>query len=418
VTPPTVPVPVYPVADRYINVQRETVYGTPATTSMVTIPVAGFSPEPKVNPIEDKGLRGAMTSTYNIELGGQWNEVAIPESPLFGDTIGHVLFNLFGDYTATGTAGTPTWTTSAALTPGEASIPVSTGAVATAGTFVQVGTTTTAEVVTVGTGSTTTSIVLAATSPLRFSHLSGITVTPVTAPFTHVFTTLNPASSIGNVGSQPPSHTFLDRNQVIGTPGYSDVYPYGCFSQVKLTGNTTGFLSWEGTLTAWPQTTVSAAPTAAISTVPPIPAWRGTSTIQGSAVNDISEWAVTFTRVVEPIVTVDGNFAPYVIARGPLDGSFDIKYDPALDESALNYMLNNTQPTLAWTTTNGLSGASEVSFGFAAQIGAYTDAKLVADKTLFGYDVTGMLVGNSTNVGNSGGYGVATVTLINAYPGY
>lgn len=417
-TPPVVPIPIYPVADRYVNVQRELIYGTPATAGMVTIPVAGFNPEPKVNPIEDKALRGAMTSVYNIELGGQWNEVSIPESPLFGDTIGHILLNLFGDYTATGTASTPTWTTSSSVAAGATAIPVTSATAATAGTFVQIGTTTTAEIVTVGTGSTTTSIVLAATSPLRFNHTTAATVTTVIAPFTHVFATLNPASAIGNVGSQPPSHTFLDRNQVVGTPGYSDVYPYGCFSQVKLTGNTSGFLTWEGTFMAWPQTTASSAPTAAVSTVAPIPAWRGASSIGGTSVNDISEWGITLTRVIEPIVTVDGNFAPYVFARGPLDGTFDIKYDPALDESALNLMLNNTQPTLSWTTTNGGSGAGLVSFAFAAQMGAYTDSKLVADKTVFGYDVTGTLLGNTTNVGNSGGYGVAQITLINSYPSY
>lgn len=416
-TPPVVPVPIYPVADRYVNCARELIYGTQVTTGMVTIPVAGFTPEPKVNPIEDKALRGAMTSVYNIELGGQWNEVSIPESPLFGDTIGHILFNLFGDYTATGTASTPTGVTSTATAAGATSLTVTTGGTTfTSGSFIQLGTTTTSELLTVGTGSTTTSITLA--TPTRFAHTTAATITTVVAPFTHVFSTLNPASAIGNVGSQPPSHTFLDRNQVIGTPGYSDVYPYGCFSQVKLTGNTSGFLSWEGTFMAWPQTTVSAAPTAQISTVAPIPAWRGASSIGGTSVNDISEWGITLTRVVEPIVTVDGNFAPYVFARGPLDGTFDIKYDPALDESALNYMLNNTQPTLSWTTTNGGSGASLVSFAFAAQMGAYTDSKLVADKTVFGYDVTGTLLGNSTNVGNSGGYGVAQITLINSYPGY
>lgn len=411
------PVPVYPAVDRFINIARESVYGTAATTGFVTVPVAGFNPDPKVNPIEDKGLRGAMTSVYDIQLGPVWAEIAIPESPLYGDTIGHVLFNIFGDYTATGTVSTPTSTTTATTAVGALALTVGSGGASfTNGTFVQIGAGTTAEICTVGAGSTGTNIVLS--TPTRFSHAISTALTTVIAPFTHVFSTLNPASSIGNVGSQPPSHTFVDRNQVIGSPGYSDVYPYGCFSQMKLTGMPNGFLSWEGSLTCWPQTTSASAPVASISNVHAIPAWKGISTIGGSVVNDIAEWSITMTRLLEPIPTVDGAQAPFVIARGPLDGVFELKYDPALDESALNSMLQNTQPSLLWTTSNGAAGASQVSFSLAAQLGAATDAKLVAEKTLFGYDVTGVLVGNSTNVGNSGGYGVAQITLINAVSSY
>ena len=72
-----------------------------------------------------------------------------------------------GDYVATGTASTPSWMTSAALSAGAGPIAVTSGSSAVAGTYIQVDTGVNAEVVKVGTGSTATSIVLDATTPLR-----------------------------------------------------------------------------------------------------------------------------------------------------------------------------------------------------------------------------------------------------------
>ena len=415
-----VPVPVYPVAERFVNIAREITYGTPPTTGFVTIPVAGFDPDPKQQMLEDKGLRGSMTEVYDYQSGPYWTDTTIPASPLFGDTIGHILYNLFGDYTVTGTAGTPTWTTSSAITAGATSIAVSSGSSAVGGTFIQVGSGTTSEVLTVGTGSTGTSITLAAATPARFSHLSGITITTVTAPFTHVFSTLNQASSTGSVSGQPPSHTLVDRNQTAGSTYYADLYPYACFSQVKLTGASTGLLTWEGTCSSWGQTapTATAQVTSSISSVRSIPAWKGTSTVGGTSVYDIESWGITLNRALEPVPTIDGQQSPYVIARGVLTGTFDAMYSPALDQSALTNYLNNTQPTLVWTTSNGLSGSSLVSFSVAAQLMGFNSAKLTASKTLFGYTTAGMLIGNSTNSNNSGGYGIANITLQNAISSY
>lgn len=416
----TPPSPVFPVTDRFVNIAKEATAGTASTGTYVTIPVAGFEPDPKQQMLEDKGLRGAMTSIFDLEPGPYWTETTIPASPLFGDTIGHVLLNVFGDYTVTGTASTPTWTTSSALTPGAGPIPVTSATSAVAGTFIQISTGLTSEIVTVGTGSTATSIVISAATPIRFAHTTAATITTVIAPFTHVFNVLNPASSTGNVGSQPATHTVIDRNQVAGSSGfYADVYPYSCFSSVKLTGAATGLLTWEGSFTSWAQQPpASTAPTANVSSVKVIPAWRGASTVGGTSIFDIAQWEITLARHLEPVPTVDGQQAPFVIARGPLDPTFSLMYDPALDESALNLYLANTQPTLLWTTTNGGTGASLVSFSVAAQLGGMNAGKLNASKTLFGYDMSGICIGNTTNTGNSLGYGPCTVTLINAVPSY
>ena len=416
--PISVPAAVYPVAESFLNVARETIYGTASAGTYVTVPVAGFTPDPKITWLEDKGLRGAMTSIYDLQPGPYWTEATIPASPLFGDTFGHILFNLFGDYTATGTAVTPSTATTANAAAGATSLTVSSGTSFTAGMWIQVGATTTSEIVQVQSGAST-SITLNATTPLRFAHASGAAVTNTGPTYAHTFSVMNPASSTGSVTGQPPSHTLVHRSQVVGLAGnYADLYTYGCFSQVKITGEASGLLTWEGNVTTWPQGTPAAPVSSNISTVRMIPSWRGTSTLASASVNDISSWDITLTRVVEPIPTVDGAQAPFVLARGPLDGTFDLKYDPALDETALNNMIANTQPSLLWTVGNGLTGTSLVQFSLSAALGGFKEAKLVADKTLFGYDVSGQLVSNATNIGNSGGYGPAQIILTNAVPSY
>ena len=415
----SIPNVIYPEAARLLNVCRESGgYGVQPTTGYVTVPVNSFEPTPKVNPIPDNALRGAMSGPYDFQMGASWTEFSIPESPVYGDTVGQFLMGLFGDLTSTGTASTPTGVTSATAAAGATSLTVASGGASfTAGTIVQVGATTTAETVTVGAGSTSTSIVLAA--PLRFAHASATAITTVVAPFTHVFSTLNPASSSGNVSAQPPSLSLIDRNQVAGSAGYyGDLFSYACMSDMEFSGDPMGYLSWTGKGMAQPQAALTAAVVPAFSGVRGMPAWRGTSTVASGTVNDIASWKMSFTRKVEPIPTIDGQQAIYVFSRGPLTGTFEISYLPALDESALNLLLNNTQPSLTWTTSNGLSGASQVSFSISALYGAVTEAPLKVTKDLFGYDLSGTLVANGTDIGNSGGWGVAQITLINAVGAY
>jgi hypothetical protein len=418
----TIPNPVYPDAARLLAISREATWGTPSTGTYYEIPVAGFSPDPKVTMVEDKGLRGSMTSIYDLIPTTSWLEATIPESPLYGDTIGHVLVNLFGgDWADTGTASTPTWTTSAALAVGAVNIPVTSASSAVAGTYIQVGSAAgTTEVVTAGTGSTATNIVLSAATPLRLSHLTGISITTVVAPFVHSFAVQNPASLTGSVSGQPPSHTIVDRNQTAGSGGYyADVYPYCCFSQVELAGTATGLLTWSGSLTGWPQQAATALVAPSLSAVRGVPAWKGTSTIGGNPLSNVADWKITLSREVEPLPAIDGQQNPFVIARGALDGVFAITYSPAVDQTALSYLLQTTPvPTLDWATSNGLSGASLVSLSVQAQLGTYQTVKLAPKKTLFGYDITGRLASNTTNINGSGGWGPVTVVLTNGIPSY
>jgi hypothetical protein len=414
-----VPSPVFPEAARILNVGREIVApGTQATT-YVSVPVADFQPDPDLNYFFDNALRGSLTGPYDAEEGPAWVPLTIPESPVYGDTIGYFLSNLFGEWTDAGTSQSTTWTATGGVSAGAGPITVTSGTVASSGTYIQIGTTGATEVVEVGTGSTATSIVINAATPIRFNHTGSTTITLVAGPYTHVFATMNPSSPTGVISGQGPSHTILDRNQAAGAGAYyADAYPYSCMQEITLTGMPNGYLTWSAKLISWPQAAPLAAVTAAFSGAKGIPAWLGSSTIGGSAANNVDKWTVTLTRELNPVPMINGQQAPLIIARGKLTGTFENEYAAITNESALNYMLNNTQPSLLWTTANGLSGTSELSFSVAANLGAATKAPLKAIKTLFGYDVTGTLIGNTSNVGPSGGYGAAAITLINNVPCY
>ena len=413
----TVPTVVFPEAARILNIGRETVAAGTLASSFVSMPVNDFQPAPDYHYFYDNAVRGSLTGPYDAEQGPAWVESSITESPVYGDTIGYILASLFGEWSDTGTASGTTWTATGGVTAGSEAITVTSGTVAAAGTYVQIGTGVSAEVCTVGTGSTATSIVLS--TPTRFAHTGSTTITLVAAPFTHVFALMNPASPTGLISGQGPSLSILDRNQAAGSSGdYADAYPYTVIQEITLTGMPTGYLTWTGKLVSWPQTSPGAAVTAAFSGVKGIPAWKGTSQVNGSTVNNIDQWKITLTREVNPVPGINGQQAPLILARGKLTGTFDIEYAAISDESALNFMLNNTQPSLNWTTSNGLSGANEVSFGLAANLGAATKAPLKVVKTLFSYDLSGDLVANNSNIGPSGGFGPAAITLVNGVASY
>lgn len=418
--PPSPPAVVWPVSEEFWRIGRETVAPATAATSYLSVASAPFAPDNKPTWLDDDANRGSNVKVYDTQQGPIWAEHSVPESPLFGDTFGAMLFGLMGDYWSSGTAATPTWTASGAISPGAGPVTVTSGSLAVAGTLVQIeasGTTT--EVVKVGTGSTATSIVIDASTPIRFSHLTAVTITTVVAPFTHNFSTLNLNSSTGSNSGQPPSYTVQHRNGLAGSGGFfADQFLYGKFSEIKVTGKKSGWLVWEGKLTSYSQSAVAAVVTPAFSSVRAIPTWKSTTTIASTAAYQIEEWSCTMTREMDVVNTGDGVQNPYGIFQGPVTTKFDLAYNAVSDQTALNYMLNNTQPTLQYSISNGGSGASLVSFAANAQLAAYKTSTLKAMKTLYGYQASGEFIASTTNAGNSGGYSPVQFTLVNAIPTY
>ena len=267
---------------------------------------------------------------------------------------------------------------------------------------------------TVTTGSTGTTISINANTPLRFNHGSAVSVTTVTGSFTHTFATLNPNSSTGLTSCQPPSHSVIHHNYLPGSGGYyADQFLYAVVTDLSLMGDSKGWLTYSAKLTSYLQSAPGSTISATISTIKGIPAWKGTNTVASSAINDVAKWSIDFSRKVDVKPTADGQQSPYFLGLGQMTAKFKLTIDPAIDESQLNEMLNNTQPTFSWATSNGLSSTSLISATVNAELAGYTEAPLSAMSEFWGYEVAGELVASSTYSGNSGGNTLAQLVLVN-----
>lgn len=425
------PTTLFPVAESAVLVGREATPGTVAA-SVVTIPVPAFEPEDLATWVHDVSLRGSMVLDYDDIQGPIWAEHTIPTSPVYIDTIGHLLWNLWGDYATSGTAVAPNTTLSSGVAAGVTSLPVAAGGSFTANMWIQIDTAAgyLSEIVQV-LSATAGTITLQAATPTRFSHLTGVTVTNTTAPYQHFFSTLNTGGTSGIINGQPPTDTLIHRSQIPGTANHLAVqYLYGCMSEITITGNAMGALTWSGKALSLPHAYPTVTPTVAPSAIRAQPAWRttvggpttgtpaGGPATGGTQLFQIAEWELTFTRSLEPYPTNQGIQTPFVFGRGPISSTLKLTYAPTIDETPLLTYLNNAIPQMQFVLTNGIGGAGLLSFQIDAQGSAYERAKVSAAKNLFGYDVTGILVGTTTNAGNSGGYSDARITLNNAVPAY
>ena len=425
------PITIFPTSERFVDVAREaTAAGTIPASPGSTLPVTQFKPSDKPMWLPNTAWYGDMGDIHGILQGPLIGGFDI-SGPYFGDMVGHVLYNILGDYTATGTAASPAGTVNAPITAGATTLSVASGGASfTAGMNLWIedaGTPALNEIVTVA-SSTATTITL--TAGTRFAHLTATPFTNTVAPYTHIFSLLNSNTSIGNGAGQPVTHTFTDRTGIPATD-FAAQYGYSCFNEFTLTGNAEQLLNWEAKAISNVRA-VAASPlsTPAASAVQPYPSWRSTTKLTpvggGSLtqVNNIAEWAITITRQVKPYFTNQGAQGPYVIARGRQGATGKFTITPAIDESALIDLLNNVQPQVQIVAGNGLSGTNLVSAQADIALAAYETADIADGDELFGYDVawTGVHTGATFNAvtmtGATGMAGCIKFTLQNAIASY
>lgn len=131
------------------------------------------------------------------------------------------------------------------------------------------------------------------------------TVTGTAAPYTHSIPLLNTAAA----GSQPPSYTLYDVDQLVeGTSAAKQVA--GCqFVTLDLTFAVTGALNWSTKAIGNPYTEVKV-PTASFSTEVFIPAWSAKVTFGGTTSRVVDSGKFTIKRTAKSIFTL-GQQAPY-----------------------------------------------------------------------------------------------------------
>jgi hypothetical protein len=143
-----------------------------------------------------------------------------------------------------------------------------------------------------------------------------------------------------------------------------------------------------------------------------VPVWTGVTTIAGSVSTRLAEGNISIKRALSPIFTVDNSQSPYQIFQGAVevDGSLKLIFE---DNTELNYFINNTQPSLDISFSQG-SGGTATKVQFTMTKCAFQVAKIDRSKDYVELDVTYKAIANTTDVGASSGYSPIKVTLQNA----
>jgi hypothetical protein len=410
-----VPTPnVYPVSRRFIGIGKEAVAGT-AVAPTFTFPMTTFTPSDKPTWLKDTAWRNAMAATYGIIQGPEQAELDLG-GPFYGDAIGYLLQDMFGDYAVTGSTPLSATTISAQANAGASSITLTSPTGYTAGVNIQIGTGTTAEIrkqVGAPAGS-----VVTLDSPLYYTHTASTATTTVSAPFTHKFYLLNNGTGAGgSIAAQPPTYTMTDYTGLTATVEARS-YSSMVLSELTFTGNAEDLLMWTGKASSWISAPAGTKPTAAVTSTATQASWRSVCGIGGPAtggtlINNVQEWSFSISRDIAVEFTNQNTQNPYSIVRGPMTVTGGLNFMPAIDESPLLAMLTNAQPQLQVVADNGLAGSNKNTITFDSQLGAYTQADLNAGNVPFGYDVQFESVSNTTNIGQSLGFAPLAVTLVN-----
>ncbi len=456
---------IYPGVLSWLGIARELTAGT-GVLPVYTQPLDQGSFEPEDTPkfLQDKAIRGSMTDLFYETLGVESAAFSFG-GPNFLDTHGYFFDNVFGDLstTASGVLGSAATLASAIpVGPISCTFTTSVAAAFTVGSYLQFGTYTTAAVQSyinevVQVSSVATSIVTFANTPVRFAHASTLSGTVITGSsiaslcssstqFTHRFAALNSALGYGGAyGAQPPTHTFTDVTNIVnvfqgatvgGTTFPSSAanaygarwYPFSCLKNIDFSGNAEQLLGIKMAGDSFLSAPVPSgtAPTLNVTNSRPIPNWNSTVTVLGYTIastglyGGIGEFSVSFKRQTQVYWTVQGLQSPFVIARGPLTMYGTIQWDPTNSEMPLDLMLSNAQGPMSIVVSNsGIpNSGTPFTLTFNASQVANIKSKIMRSKDLIGYGNTFEGVGNSTDIGGSGGLGPGTITLVNNIPTY
>jgi hypothetical protein len=393
---------------QFIGLALETQQGTPLVPA-VTVPVNNFDPFDQPTWLDDAALRGSMTEPYNRVAGPIHTEFSFG-GPAYFDTFPYLLNNLLGDAVYSGTyTGSGTTTLASSSTVGATSI--STAATIAASTLIQIDTGTLSEVrLTTGvTGSGPFTVSFA--TPLVNAHNSAVTVKPITAPYTDVFSTYNTGTG------QPGSLTITDWQGPTATT-QARAYAGCCLSALNIKGTPeSSTIMYDAQGMGWPSAPAVSAPTSNPSAKLPQPSWETTiglnGTVGGAQIKTISDFEIDLARALKIYYTAQGSQNPYFIQRGRLTVTGKLNFVVA-NETPLTYLLQNTQPQLQLVISNGLATTNLLSMQVDMQQAAFTTSKISRANAAVEYAVEFAGIANTTNAGWSGGFSPIAITMQNA----
>lgn len=390
------PTPVSPTKS-YVGFGREATAGT-AVAPTFFLPVRDLKPEDLKHYLPDKNLRGSFVSEYAMIPTQGWSTYELG-GEIFVDGAGWQLKGLLGDESATLTGGSSTTLNSSAAA-GATSI----STVADPGNsgVIQIDTGTVAELRTItsriGAGPYTVNFATA----LAYAHNSGATVKyNGTGPYTHQFSLYN--------GGQPPSTTITDYN------GFNArAWAYSMFEEFSFKGGAQTLLEHTTKGIGFLSATAST-PTQSFSTVSAKAAYNATVTLAGSTTGLVENIEGSIKRKVEPIITINGSTSPQNIWDNELEVTLKgtMVYQ---DDTFLSNYLAGTQTSFDFVWTSG-SGVTTQTFLFHSSQAFFTKfhvPRSATGKAWVSADFEVHCVGNTSDVGGSGGYSPCYVQLVNA----
>lgn len=249
--------------------------------------------------------------------------------------------------------------------------------------------------------------------PYLLNNILGDKATSGAGPYTHAFSTLNSGTA------QPGSLTFTDYQGLTAT-SQARTYSGCCLSELVIKGNPeSSLLEFTAKGTGWTSAAYPTAPPAfSFSTETPYAAWRAAIGLGGPATGGtqnltVGEWQVTITREVKPIYTSQNSQLPYIMQRGKVDVTGTYKYAAPSDETALNYLIDNTQPITQIVVDNQLATTLQRKLTIDCQVSTVRKNNITRDDEIAAYDNEWRAVANTTNAGGSGGYSPTKITIIN-----
>jgi hypothetical protein len=384
-----------PVATQrsFVGIAKESVRGT-AVAATAFLPVKTITPEDVVKYLPVEVFKGSFPKIYG-QVQGYKNTTFGLAGPIFADTFGWPLAGLMGDITTTasrsvsdGVTNSTTTVTSAtaAFVAGDVGKQISGGSIPTGAFIASVS------------NGTTVLISAAATA-----SASGLTIV-IGPPQWHVINVLNSGTG------QPTSQTLTDfYGLTSGSPARQYAGIQWHETQIKFTAE--GLLEHSSKATGLVPSALVTLPTASFTTVQPTPAWTGVVTIGGTVVSTMADGDLTISRVMELVPAMTGTqqylqvWLGEIACKGKLVAVVN-------DDTELTRMLSNTQPSLDLNFSQG-SGATSQQLVLHMTNAAYLKAKPNRGKQWVAYDIEWEAVGNATDVGASGGFGVVTAKLGN-----
>lgn len=234
--------------------------------------------------------------------------------------------------------------------------------------------------------------------------LGEVATTGASAPYSHLITLKN--SSVAGADAQPISYTLTDF-YAAAVRSYSGMQ----FHDFSLKFSSEGLMEYDAKATGWLSTTATT-PTPSFSTVTPTPVWTGLVSIGGSLVSNTVDGTISMKRPVTPIFGVANVQNPYSVFLGALEVTGTITFVMEADTELTRY-LTNTKPAIQLTFAQG-TGATATQIKATITKGAYVAAAYDrgGDYVTISVDINGL--GNTTDVGASGGYSPIHWDLINA----